>query len=82
MSVSIAEAKSRFSALVDRAAAGEETTITRHGKPVARIVPIGQSDEGRERARRAFRELLDLRDKSDLTLADLDWKELRDVGRK
>ena len=37
--VSIAEAKARFSELVDRAAAGETVRITRRGKPVARLVP-------------------------------------------
>ena len=34
-----AEAKAALSALLDRAEAGEETIITRRGKPVARIAP-------------------------------------------
>jgi prevent-host-death family protein len=34
------EAKTHFSALLEQAAQGEEITITRHGKPVARIVPV------------------------------------------
>ena len=33
------EAKTHFSALLDRVARGEEVTITRHGKAVARLVP-------------------------------------------
>jgi prevent-host-death family protein len=33
------EAKTRFSQLLERVAAGEEITITRHGHPVARLVP-------------------------------------------
>ena len=33
------EAKTRFSQLLERVAAGEEITITRHGNPVARLVP-------------------------------------------
>lgn len=37
--VGIFEAKTHFSALIDDAEAGEPTTITRKGKPVARIVP-------------------------------------------
>ncbi|WP_019013736.1 type II toxin-antitoxin system Phd/YefM family antitoxin [Elioraea tepidiphila] len=37
--VSAAEAKAKLSDLLDRAARGEEITITGHGKPVARIVP-------------------------------------------
>jgi len=34
---SIAEAKDNFSKLVDQALAGDEVTITRHGKPVAEL---------------------------------------------
>ena len=33
------EAKTRFAELIREANAGEEITITNHGKPVARIVP-------------------------------------------
>jgi prevent-host-death family protein len=36
--VSLAEAKAHLSALVSEAEDGTEITITRHGKPVARIV--------------------------------------------
>lgn len=37
-----AEAKAHLSALLDRAASGEETIITRRGKPVARIAPLAK----------------------------------------
>jgi prevent-host-death family protein len=37
--VSLAEAKARLSALVERARSGETVNITRRGKPVARLVP-------------------------------------------
>jgi prevent-host-death family protein len=37
--VQVAEAKARFSALLAAVEAGEEISITRHGKVVARIVP-------------------------------------------
>jgi prevent-host-death family protein len=37
--VSLAEAKAHLSALVDETEAGETICITRHGKPVARLVP-------------------------------------------
>ncbi len=33
------EAKNKLSALLDRVEKGEEITITRHGRPVARLVP-------------------------------------------
>lgn len=36
--MSIAETKARLSAVVDSVQAGEEVVITRHGRPVARIV--------------------------------------------
>ena len=39
-SVGAFEAKNRFSDLIDRAGRGAEVTITKHDKPVARIVPI------------------------------------------
>lgn len=38
ISVALAEAKGRLSELVNLANAGEQVTITRRGKPVARIV--------------------------------------------
>ena len=38
-SVSVVEAKSRFSALLAEVEAGEEVAVTRHGKVVARLVP-------------------------------------------
>ena len=37
MQIPSAEAKARFSELVRRAEAGEVITITRHGKPIARL---------------------------------------------
>ena len=36
---SIAEAKAHLSALVEQVARGEQVTLTKRGKPVARIVP-------------------------------------------
>ncbi len=36
------EAKTRFGDLLDRVSRGEEIVITRHEKPVARIVPEGR----------------------------------------
>lgn len=38
-SIGIYEAKSRLSQLVEQAEAGQEVTITRRGRPVARLVP-------------------------------------------
>lgn len=40
MIVSISQAKSQFSKLIAAVEAGEEVTITRRGKPVAKLTPI------------------------------------------
>jgi len=41
MTVTALEAKNRFGKLLKRVARGEEVVITRHEKPVARLVPEG-----------------------------------------
>ena len=38
--VSLAEAKAHLSELVDRVQAGNSIDLTRHGKPVARLIPV------------------------------------------
>ena len=55
------EAKTRFGDLLDRVSRGEEIVITRHDKPVARIVPEGL--ENRDRIRRAAADLTRLRER-------------------
>lgn len=40
--VTALDAKTRFGELLDRVAAGEEIVITRHDKPVARMLPEGR----------------------------------------
>ncbi|MBK6854358.1 MAG: type II toxin-antitoxin system Phd/YefM family antitoxin [Burkholderiales bacterium] len=42
-SIGLFEAKTHLSELVARAERGEEVIITRHNKPVARIVPMGDA---------------------------------------
>ena len=51
--VGLFEAKTHLSELIARAERGEEVIITRHNKPVAKLVPIGEvSAEVVERRRR------------------------------
>ncbi len=54
--VSAREANQQFSAILDAAVGGEEITITRRGKPVAKLMPIqeSRSDAERERELREF----------------------------
>jgi prevent-host-death family protein len=44
MQVGTFEAKNRLSALLDKVEAGEEVTITRNGKPVAKLVAAQTRD--------------------------------------
>lgn len=77
--IGLFEAKTHLSEVVARVEAGEEVVITRHNRPVARMVPIipGAHDPA---ARRAAINAL-LRGARGRTL-DLDWKALRDEGRR
>lgn len=68
------EAKTHLSALLDRVEAGEEVVITRHGRPVARLVAVGTAD--RARVKDALDRLLRLR--KGATLGGLSWKAQRD----
>ncbi len=72
------EAKTHFSQLLDRVAQGEQIVITKHGTPVARLVPF--SGHGRDETRRAIERLKAFR--KDQNLNGLSWKELRDEGRR
>ena len=72
------EAKTHFSALLDRVEHGESITITKHGREVARLAPIKAHDP--EKAKRAVERLLELQKKT--RPSGLSWKEMRDEGRK
>ena len=54
--VTALEAKTRFGKLLERVARGEEIVITRHDKPVARLIP-----EGRRKLSRVQQAVNDLR---------------------
>ena len=81
------EAKNTLGTLLDRVEQGEEIVITRHGKPVARLVPnTGYPDQDQMQA--AFKRLRErarqLATENPGRLA-FDWEEikkLRDEGRR
>jgi prevent-host-death family protein len=58
---SVAEAKNRLPSLINKAIAGEEVVITRHGKPVAELRPPRVPVKPRDPA--AFHRLIAARDK-------------------
>jgi prevent-host-death family protein len=77
------EAKTRFGELLDRVARGEEIVITRHDKPVARMIPEGA--QRRDEVRRSVDGLRALqtriRTRSRAKLSDRDVRDAIDKGR-
>ncbi len=72
------EAKTHWSWLLKKVSQGEEVLITKRGKAVARLVPAGQAEQSQLSA--AINKLLTLR--KEVKLGKLNWKTLRDEGRR
>lgn len=71
------EAKTHLAALLDRVERGEALTITRNGRPVARLVPAGPDPADAIRAAEELR-----RARVGLRLDGADWRAWRDEGRR
>ena len=69
------EAKTRFGELLERVSRGEEVVITRHDKPVARLVPVGAHNI--EDVRRAVQGLRDLLEETRASGGELSDSEVR-----
>ncbi len=76
-SVGLFDAKTHLSALVERVQRGEEITITRHGMPVARLVP---ADTRRSDPRAAIEGIRELR--KGVKLRGVTIRELIEEGRR
>ena len=80
-SVDAFEAKNKLDQLLDLVEHGEEFTITRHGKEVARLVPA-RPIPGREVARAAVRRIRKRAEQHKFGRFDWsEWKSYRDDGR-
>lgn len=73
------EAKNTLGSLLDLVQGGEEVVITRHGKPVARLVKEVASADRRDRARRAGEAIRRLSE--GVRLDGVSLKSLVDEGR-
>lgn len=76
------EAKTHLSQLLDRVEQGESLTITRNGKPVARLVPAAPVTAGGESLAERFRAF---REKLRAEGVSISWDEMRnwrDEGRR
>jgi prevent-host-death family protein len=72
------EAKNKLGTLLDWVESGEEVLITRHGKPVARLVSAVPSFD-RAKARQAARHLIEA--SRGVTLGGIKTKDLVNEGR-
>lgn len=72
------EAKTHLPRLLERVAKGEEFTITKHGVPIARLVPVEQEQQRDVRA--VIAELKKFR--KGHTLGGLSVREMINEGRK
>ena len=81
--VSAFEAKTHFGKLLDRVSKGEEVVITRHDKPVARLVPEGaQRLDDVRRTVAGLRELQQrIRRRSKAKLSTLEARSAIEEGR-
>lgn len=78
--IGIFDARNSFSALVELAEQGEEITITRHGRAVARIVAPLTRDERKAKAREAAEWIRANRQPN--ALAGMRLKDLIEEGRR
>ncbi len=72
------EAKTHLSRLLEQVEKGERFVITKHGRPVAELIPVGGRD--RDRIRRAIEDLKAFQ--KDHRLKGLVIREMLEEGRK
>ena len=82
--VGIFEAKTNLSALVEEVEKGGQVVITRHGKPVARLVPTepGLSPEDVARKTRALRDIRAFANSLKINLTPEEIKASIEEGRR
>lgn len=78
------EAKNTFGSLLDRVEAGEAIEITRHGRPVAQLIPRSViTDEQRAIARAAMQRIRQRAvEAKNGPFVWEEWKAYRDEGRR
>ena len=76
-SVGAYEAKTHLPRLLDQVEAGESVVITKHGRPVARLVPIASRPRETDEV---IAELIAAR--AGVMLGDVSLRELIDEGRR
>jgi prevent-host-death family protein len=73
------DAKTHFSELLEKVERGQEVTITRHGTPVARLIPVKKTST-REERRAAIEHWI--QSSKGITLGGLKVRDLIKEGRR
>ena len=79
-SVGAFEAKTHFSALLQRIEHGEEIVITKHGKAIARLSPI--LSDNHQKVLNAVQKIKSLQGKIQSSADFQEWQTYRHMGRK
>lgn len=75
------DAKTHFSKLLEKVQAGEHILITKHGHPIAKIIPFNNTHTA-YKTDEAIQAIKAFSKRAKLSLKGLDWKALRDEGRR
>lgn len=78
MEIGIYDARTRWSELIKRVSKGEEITITRHGVPIARVVP--PNGPRKESVRKAIEDIREFRKRH--KLGGLSIRQMIEEGRR
>jgi prevent-host-death family protein len=70
--------KAHLESLLDRTERGESFVITRHGRPVAHLAPADAARDQQD----IDAAIIGLQEFAASHILDVDWKALRDTGRK
>ena len=70
--------KAHLGSLLDRTERGESFVITRHGRPVAHLAPAAAARDQQD----IDAAIIGLQEFAASHILDVDWKALRDTGRK
>jgi prevent-host-death family protein len=79
-SIGVYEARTHWSEMLDRVARGEEIAITRHGTPIAKLVP--HSGQSKVSVEDPIAELREFRRKYKHRLRGLTIKQMIEEGRR
>jgi prevent-host-death family protein len=78
LTVGVFEAKTHLAALLLQVGKGEQVLITKHGHPIARLIPATNVDIAERQ--HAIAQLKKFN--KGINMKGLDWRTLRDEGRK